>query len=164
MWLHTDMYISRLIGELQGRPFIYIYVSDHGEPLGEAGKWMRRPQDYHRYRWSTVPLLVIYSPEFAALHPHFAQAVEQMKKNAAVPVAHQNVFHSLLGIIGIESPYYQAEHDISSPALQPYSGPRPGRNGEAADGKNGNSTGISRSVSQAAVLRRPIPRPVPPGG
>lgn len=133
--LHTDEYISRLVGELRGRPFIYIYVSDHGEPLGEAGKWMRRPQDYHRYRWSTVPLLVIYSPEFAALHPHFAQAVEQMKKNAAVPVAHQNVFHSLLGIIGIESPYYQAEHDISSPALQPYSGPHPSRNGEAADGK-----------------------------
>ena len=131
---YTDEYIRDLLEPLRGKPYLYIYVSDHGEPVGDNNEWTRGNLNFHRTQWCRVPLIVIASPEFVQLHPHFAEALAQLRCNTALPCAHENLFHSLLGIFGISSPYYNAGHDLSSPQCKPYTGPHPSRNGESADG------------------------------
>ena len=128
---YTDEFFRRVAESLQGRPFVYIYVSDHGEYLGENGIWGRgglgeSGVSYHETDGCYVGMFVLYSPEFAALHPHFAQALQQMQQNASEVVAHEHVFHTLLGLFGIESPHYNPALDLASPTAQPYAGPRPG--------------------------------------
>ena len=121
------------IGEmLNGRPFIYVYVSDHGEYLGHDGIWGRAALgesqfSYHETDGSRVGMFVLTSPQFDETHPHFAQALSQLREHATMSVGHEHIFHTLLGMFGISSPYYDAKLDLCSPAAQPYSGPKPAR-------------------------------------
>jgi len=125
---YTDEFIHRLVTRLKGRSFIYIFVADHGEVLGEKGMWGRGALGLNRERFyqasaSHVGMFIITSPEFGNLHPHFAEAVEVLQNNAKIIVAHEHIFHSLLGIFGIKTPFYQENLDLSSPKVKPYSGP-----------------------------------------
>ncbi|MCQ2370525.1 MAG: sulfatase-like hydrolase/transferase [Akkermansia sp.] len=126
---YTDEYIRRLVEGLGNRPFVYLYVSDHGEYLGDDGGLWERGQaeeNYCRTNGCLVPLLVIASPEFEALHPHFREAMERLRANHAVTASQDNVFHTLLGIFGISTAAYRAELDLSSDRVQPYTGEQPG--------------------------------------
>lgn len=130
---YTDEFFRRIAEMLQGRPFVYLYVSDHGEYLGHDGMWGRAPLGnnpalYHSTTGCKVGMFVLYSPEFAALHPHFAKALQQMKSNSKLTVAHEHVFHSLLGLFGISTPYYDARLDLTSQQVEPYNGPQPVEN------------------------------------
>lgn len=127
---YTDHNIGRVLDSLKGKPYIYIYTSDHGDPLGEGGLWTRDASitgcgTYHTHSICRVPLFIIYSPEFEALHPHFAEALQQLKRNTGKRVAHEFIFHTLLGIFAISSPYYDAQLDLCRPDVQPYSGMHP---------------------------------------
>ncbi len=126
---YTDEFIRRLSEQLKGRPFIYIYVSDHGEYLGHDGLWGRGgvSERYHSTSGSRVGMFVITSPEFEALHPNFAKAVQTLRTHAEMTVGHEHLYHTLLGIVGIESPYYDATLDLSDEAAEPYTGPQPGK-------------------------------------
>lgn len=130
---YTDEYIRDLLENFKGKPYIYIYVSDHGEPLGEQGLWTRQFKDYHKMNYCKVPFFIIYSNEFESLHLHFAEAIQQMRRNIHVSVAHENIFHTLLGIFSIRTPYYDPHYDVSSPSLEPYHGPAPERGGNSDD-------------------------------
>ena len=114
---YTDNYIYRVIQLLQGKPYIYIYVGDHGEYIGHDGKWNRGGiesiTEYHNTSGCLVPFFIIYSQEFISLHPHFEHAIRNLKKNQAVTTSHSNIFHTLLGLFGIQSPLYNAEKDLS---------------------------------------------------
>ncbi len=127
---YTDRFVSEICSRLKGRPYIYIYVSDHGEYVGQHGMWGRAAIGdnhamYQRSAASRVGAFIRSSPEFEALHPHFATAVEQLRRNSKLCVGHEHLFHSLLGIIGLKSPYYKATLDLSSPEVQPYTGSMP---------------------------------------
>lgn len=132
---YTDSYIEQLISMLKGKSYIYIYVSDHGEPLGDGQKWNRAELApvFHQCQWSKVGFFILCSPELEAQHPHIAEAVSHLRKNKDMPVAHENIFHTLLGLFGIQTPYYDASLDLSSPAPRPYQGPSCDRNGESLD-------------------------------
>lgn len=125
---YTDEYIHRLVEGLGNRPFIYIYVSDHGEYVGDdGGRWERGQvkEDYHQTAGCLVPLLVIASPEFEALHPHFREAMENMRANRAVTASQDHVYHTLLGIFGISHKSYDPAYDLGSKQVRPYSGEQP---------------------------------------
>ncbi len=126
---YTDEFIRCVVAQLQGRPFIYIYVSDHGEYLGHDGLWGRGgvSERYHSTSGSRVGMFAITSPEFERLHPHFAEAVANLRAHADMTVGHEHLYHTLLGLIGIESPYYNAALDLSAAAPEPYAGPQPGK-------------------------------------
>lgn len=72
-----------------------------------------------------VGMFVICSPEFRQMHPHFAEAVQQLRAHSDMLVGHEHVFHTLLGLIGIRSPYYDSSLDLCSPDARPYEGPHP---------------------------------------
>lgn len=131
---YTDSYIKRIVEGLQGHPLLYCYVGDHGEYIGQEGMWMRGdvddPATYYSSGGCRVPLLVYISEELERLHPHFADSVAHLRRHATMVVAHEHVFHSLLGFFGISTPYYDASLDLSSPQAKPYTGPQPQNNGK----------------------------------
>lgn len=134
---YTDHYIQKLLEGLAGRPFIYLYIGDHGDPLGDGGLWLRGTisGDYHQTQWCKVPFFIVYSPEFEKLHPEIHRAIRNLADNSSMPVAHEHIFHTLLGLFGVKTPYYDAALDLCTPCPTPYLGPSPERDGQAADGR-----------------------------
>ena len=127
---YTDEFVRRVAQQLQGRPFVYVYVSDHGEYLGHDGIWGRgglgaSKYSYHSTTGCRVGMFVLYSPEFEKLHPHFAEALKELSAHAGMTVGHEHIFHTLLGLFGVETPHYNGDLDLCSPAAKPYDGPRP---------------------------------------
>ncbi|MBR5888489.1 MAG: sulfatase-like hydrolase/transferase, partial [Akkermansia sp.] len=127
---YTDEFFRRVTDVVQQRPFVYIYMSDHGEYLGHDGMWGRaalgeRHVSYHATTGCRVGMFVLYNEAFERLHPHFAASLQQLRTNAALTVAHEHLFHTLLGLFKLQTPYYNETLDLTSPAAQPYSGPQP---------------------------------------
>ncbi len=127
---YTDEFIRRIAEKLEGRPFAYLYVSDHGEYLGHEGLWGRaglggRYKSYHSTDGCRVGMFLLTSPEFERLHPHFAESLARLRAHAGMRIGHEHVYHTLLGLIGLQTPYYNAELDLASPVPVPYSGPAP---------------------------------------
>lgn len=132
---YTDMYISQLLEGLKGRPFVYMYVGDHGEYVGQDGnRWMRggeeTPEDYCATDACKVPLFIYASRELEALHPHFNEALRHLNDHRTMVTGQEHVFHTLLGFFGIETPYYDASLDLSSTDAKPYTGPQPQSKGK----------------------------------
>ena len=127
---YTDEFIRRVVQALNGRPFIYVYISDHGEYLGHDGLWGRAALGegkvlYHDTTGCRVGMFIITSPDFDKSHPQFAAALQQLRLNSSKTVAHEHIFHTLLGLFGISTPYYDETLDICSEKMQPYTGPMP---------------------------------------
>lgn len=127
---YLDEYVRRMCEELRGRPFVYIYVSDHGECVGDNGYWTRGcfmdgSVDFLSDEASRVGAFVVYSEELERLHPHFAEAIKQMRAHAGKTLCHAHLFHTILGLFGIESPFYKPQWDLTRPDVSAYSGPHP---------------------------------------
>lgn len=127
---YTDEFFRRVTEALHGRPWVYVYISDHGEYLGHDGMWGRAALGmghipYHSTTGCRVGMFVLPSPEFAALHPHFAASLEKLREHRTMTVADEHIFHTLLGLFGIETPHYNPSLDLSGEAPQPYNGPKP---------------------------------------
>ena len=100
--------------------------------MGDHGYWQRSQvpfSQFHQHEPSKVPFIIYASPELEAAHPHFKTALEQLRKNQHISTAHEHVFHTILGIMSIETPYYDQKLDLSTDAVAPYTGPHPARGG-----------------------------------
>lgn len=134
---YWDDSIKELLSGMEGKPYIYIYISDHGEYMGENGVWARNG-DFNTFFTTpacNVPFFVIYSPEFEQQNPHFKEALARLREHADMSIGQEHIFHTLIGIFGIQTPYYDEELDLTSDKVKPYTGPHPSRNGKSADGK-----------------------------
>lgn len=133
----TDVFIKDVVQQLEGRPYLYIYMSDHGTCISHEDGWSRQTDMKTFFRTSScqVPFFCIASEAFIRLHPHFQEAISNLKRNTSMTVSHAHLFHTVLGIFGIKSPYYDEELDLSSDKARPYAGPHPSREGKATDGK-----------------------------
>jgi len=115
--IYTDYLIDQSIRFLEQQAGQYdtslIYVSDHGESLGENGlylhglPWFMAPDTQKK-----VPMVVWLSAQY---QQRFPQQSDCLKQRAAEPVSHDHLFHSLLGMNGIESTRYDATLDLSAP-------------------------------------------------
>ena len=136
--VHTDQFIRTLIEGLGNRPFIYIYVSDHGESLGYDSQgnmgrgWITGQPTAESYLNTflsndicVVPLFILTSSNLDKVHPHFGKALEQLKNNTKLTAGHGHVFHTILGLFNVQTPHYRAEWDLSSDKVKPYRGHRP---------------------------------------
>lgn len=102
----TDRMLSGLIRILAGcgARVAMIYTSDHGEDLFDDGRdsFLHSSPVPSRYQLN-VPLLVWLSSDYATAYPDVA---DNLRNNSHIPVATTvSVFHSLLGLAGISSPY-----------------------------------------------------------
>ena len=113
--VHTDQVLAEAIGLLRGysahRDVALIYVSDHGESLGERGMYLHGTPYFIAPREQTqVPMMMWFSTEFS----HNAGLdLACMRGNALHRAySHDNVFHSLLGLFGVSSTVYQRDLDV----------------------------------------------------
>lgn len=134
-----DEYIRRIVTHLAGRPLVYVYVSDHGDYVGQEGYWYRIYTDaglFFKHGACKVPFLAWVSPEFESLSPAIAEKVAQLRAHSNMSTGQEHCLHTMLGLFGIHSPYYRADLDLSSPQAKPYTGPHPDRGGRPAPGDN----------------------------
>lgn len=85
---------------------ILIYLSDHGEILGENGKWLHAQND----KASTNPaMLVWYSKEYEQTYP---DKITGLKQNSLENITTDFFFHSVLDLIDVENFTYQKDLSI----------------------------------------------------
>jgi len=115
---YTDYVMSKVIDQLRALEAKYntavIYLSDHGESLGEGGMYLHgAPYAFAPDYQTTVPLIVWMSQGFQqAKNINY----DCLKQNAKMRghYSQDNLFHSLLGIMDVETETYRAEKDIFS--------------------------------------------------
>jgi lipid A ethanolaminephosphotransferase len=111
--LYTDDFLARTIrflAEQSSRDTALIYVSDHGESLGENGLYLHGvPYAIAPDTQTRVPMVMWLSPGFAADR---AIDVGCMKRDSNAPVSQDNLFHSVLGLMQVSTPEYDRSLDL----------------------------------------------------
>ena len=113
--LYTDYFVSRVIDELARRSAEFdtamLYVSDHGESLGENGLYLHGfPYSMAPREQIAVPMLFWASPGFYADRAHVDP--QCLRRSAEHDTSHDAIFHTLLPIFDVESPLYDEQLDL----------------------------------------------------
>jgi lipid A ethanolaminephosphotransferase len=112
--LYSDHMVGEVIGLLQRLSSQFatamLYVSDHGESLGEGGLYL------HGMPYAVAPKEQTRVPMYAWVSPQFAQ-MEQwntacMTQQAQTPRSHDNVYFTILGFLEIETAEYKPALDL----------------------------------------------------
>lgn len=113
--VYTDHVLARLIGVLSeaarsGVDTGMLYVSDHGESLGEHGMYL------HGMPYALAPEAQIHVPMVVWLSPALrrARGIDQscLVAHASARVSHDNLFHSTLGIMNVATRVYDPALDL----------------------------------------------------
>jgi len=110
---YTDAILGKMIDLLKTKTdanTAMIYFSDHGESTGEKGLylhgypyWLAPDQQIH------IPMVHWFSPQFLT---NYGVDVNCLKKNSENKYSHDNIFHSMLGLVGIQTSYYDQPLDL----------------------------------------------------
>ncbi|MBI3771398.1 MAG: phosphoethanolamine--lipid A transferase [Gammaproteobacteria bacterium] len=113
--LYTDYFLAHTIKLLKNNAKTFnsamLYVSDHGESLGENGiylhglPYMIAPEDQKH-----VPMMLWLSDGYKQ-----AYGIDEtcLRQNSAREYSHDNLFHSVLGLLDVKTSVYKADQDIS---------------------------------------------------
>ena len=109
--LYTDYFLNKtidLLASLEGIPSTLMYVSDHGESLGEFGLYLHgTPYSFAPDFQKKVPFMVWLSDDFQALKAY--KNIPTLNNNKH---SQANIFHSVLGALGVESEIYDKKLDV----------------------------------------------------
>ncbi|MEQ9519091.1 MAG: phosphoethanolamine--lipid A transferase [Parvibaculum sp.] len=90
-----------------------LYVSDHGESLGEMGMYLHgMPYAISPAVQREVPLVFWSAPSFAQTS---ALDLTCMEGETARDLSHDNIFHSVLGLLRVKTDAYDASMDLFKP-------------------------------------------------
>jgi lipid A ethanolaminephosphotransferase len=117
--LYTDHFLHQTITFLKSMSgqynAVFLYVSDHGESLGENGIYLHGlPYALSPDEQRHIPMIAWVSSEYSA---SFGLDQQCLKKHAGQAYSHDNIFHSMLGLFGVETKQYKKDHDIFRPCL-----------------------------------------------
>lgn len=102
--LYTDYLLSKIIEKISAKnefQSLLVYMSDHGESLGEGGIYL------HGLPYSIAPSVQTHVP--LMLYSADKTLISNIKEGS---FSHDNLFHTLLGFFGIQSKYYDEKLDI----------------------------------------------------
>ncbi len=110
---YTDHFLALAIGWLQQRQAsndtAMVYVSDHGESLGENNLYL------HGLPYAIAPDVQKRVPWITWLSPGFAQRQRLdaacLKGRVDVEISHDHYFHSVLGLLDVQTSVYQRPLD-----------------------------------------------------
>ena len=113
--LYTDDMVSRTIDKLKALSDRFnvalVYLSDHGESLGEHGMYLHgAPYLFAPSQQTHIPLLMWMSPGYAAAYHIDESCLRQQA--ATEKVSQDNLFHTLLGLFNIQTQQYQPQLDM----------------------------------------------------
>ena len=111
--LYTDHVLAGVVGTLARSAAFdtaMLYVSDHGESLGENGLYL------HGLPYSIAPSTQTHVPMISWISPGFSAAVGAsrncLRARTGEPLSHDNVFHSVLGLLDVHTSVYKPERDF----------------------------------------------------
>ncbi|MBW9114693.1 phosphoethanolamine--lipid A transferase [Rhizobium cauense] len=112
--LYTDYFIATVIDHLKARSGKMaaglIYMSDHGESLGEKGLYLHgTPYMFAPTQQTHVPFLTWFDEDFAK---SMDLDTACLRKEATVPTSHDNLFHSVLGMMNVTTSVYEKRLDV----------------------------------------------------
>jgi lipid A ethanolaminephosphotransferase len=118
--LYTDHVLASAIGRLQSHAdrvdSALVYVSDHGESLGEHGLFLHGlPYAIAPAEQTRVPMVVWASDGLeaaAGLRPGCLRPA--LVARAAQPVAHDHLFHTLLGLLDVRTALHEPTLDLTA--------------------------------------------------
>jgi lipid A ethanolaminephosphotransferase len=117
--LYTDHVLNDLIEELKQYKSMFIYISDHGESLGEGGIF------HHTHDYATAPKEQIHIPYILWASEKLKEQDEAIIKNLKVAKGNENkkvdqstVIHSILDCLGIDSSFIDKRKSICSKLLE----------------------------------------------
>jgi lipid A ethanolaminephosphotransferase len=116
---YTDYFLNKtikwLIEQENTHDVAMIYVSDHGESLGENRIYLHGiPYAIAPEYQTLIPFIFWASSDFYSDRKLDKSCLYENRKN---PFSHDNLFHSLLGLIDIKTEYYQPKMDIFAPCI-----------------------------------------------
>ena len=112
--LYTDYFLAQAIqwlkkSEATTAPAL-LYVSDHGESLGENNVYL------HGLPYRVAPDVQKRVPWITWLSPRFEKqsglAITCLKNKTDTALTHDNYFHSVLGLMNVSSEVYQEKLDV----------------------------------------------------
>ena len=111
--LYTDYVLSQVIELLKRNSQVsdaaMFYVSDHGESLGEGGLYL------HGMPYFMAPDEQIDVAAFMWLDDSMSRVFDKniIKENAELPQTHDSLFHTLLGLMDVETELYEKDLDLT---------------------------------------------------
>ncbi len=111
---YTDHVLATLIGKLQAQAdridSVLLYVSDHGESLGENNLFLHGlPYAIAPKEQTQVPMLMWFSPGSSR---DLRIDGDCLRQRARKPVSHDHLFHTLLGLLDVHTRLYAGEWDL----------------------------------------------------
>ena len=106
---YTDYFLSETIKKLKklaDRPVLMLYISDHGESLGEYGFYLHgTPYTIAPNMQKEIPFILWRSEKF--IEEHSSNRLKKLKS-----YSHKNIFHTILGAFDFNSTAYDKTLDI----------------------------------------------------
>ena len=114
--LYTDHMLAQTIAFLKKQDAKYdtamIYVSDHGESLGENGLYLHGiPYSIAPKVQTEVPMVMWFSRGYTR---SFGLDTDCLSRRALQPAAHDNLFHSVLGLLDVKTAIYDPSMDLAT--------------------------------------------------
>ncbi|WP_232313381.1 phosphoethanolamine transferase [Enterovibrio coralii] len=115
--VYTDYVLSQVIDILRSNDNAHqtamLYLSDHGESLGEDGIYLHGlPYGIAPKEQKSVPMILWMSPAFQQGHNVNEACLKENAKQ--VPYSQDNLFHTLLGMASVSTKVYQPTLDMLS--------------------------------------------------
>lgn len=112
--LYTDHFLGQAIQWLKKSEATaasaMLYVSDHGESLGENNLYLHGlPYRVAPDVQKRVPWITWWSPQF---EKQLGLSRTCLQNKVQTPLTHDNYFHSVLGLVNVSTEVYQAKLDV----------------------------------------------------
>jgi len=126
--LYTDHLLSRTIARLNAHAgavdSALLYVSDHGESLGEHGLFL------HGAPYAIAPDVQTHVPMVFWASQGFARGAglregclePALRRAAALPLAHDNLFHTIAGLLDVHTSLHAPSLDLVDDCRRPQAG------------------------------------------
>jgi lipid A ethanolaminephosphotransferase len=114
---YTDYLLAQIIHRLISikSPSSLIYLSDHGESLGEHGLYLHGTPYFMAPRTqTTIPWFFWFSPSFKINHHNEYITLKKLETKQDSQLSHDNLVHSLLHLLSIKTNIYDKRLDIFS--------------------------------------------------
>lgn len=115
--LYTDHFLAEVIKLLKNNAANYhtamLYMSDHGESLGENGIYLHGlPYAFAPDQQTHIPFIMWLSPSFS---DSFGIDTACLTSRRQATYSHDNLFHSMLGLLAVETKVYEKDYDLFAP-------------------------------------------------
>ena len=110
--LYNDFVVSEIIRRFEDKNAIVIYVSDHGEEVYDSMNFFSHNEGTPSRYMIEVPFIIWTSQKFRQAYPELE---ERIASSVDRPYMTDDMIHTVLDIMGIETPEYDPSKSIINP-------------------------------------------------